>query len=416
MSKAFVEPSGIGPLTIVVCIKQVPLLSALRFDQETRRLVREGVPLEINELDVYALSEAIRLREAHGGEVIAITMGPPQAREALATALAMGVDRAIHLNDRAFAGADTAATAYTLAQAIQYFSATQQKTVDLIFCGRHSIDAETAQVGPEIAELLNLPQISAIQKIEIQLDNGQRQILATREIEEGSETLTAPLPTLVTAAERLNEGIWPDEHAIRAASEQAGDRIQVVTAADLHIDPKLVGQQGSPTWVTEVVADTHARQGRIIAESDPAQAVELLVAELRCMDCSIPRIPLREIAHPPITWPRRPIQQRHVARVIRDQARLCGLLPNRPCTAQLACDMSPSNSWAKATNWQQHCMANSLRCSLAAPAQPAKRPPSRPMELRGSTPLNTRPWTTTPQKAMLRHWHWRSNSTSLPLC
>src|SRR5579859_6097996 len=280
MSKAFVEPSGIGPLTIVVCIKQVPLLSALRFDQETRRLVREGVPLEINELDVYALSEAIRLREAHGGEVIAITMGPPQAREALATALAMGVDRAIHLNDRAFAGADTAATAYTLAQAIQYFSATQQKTVDLIFCGRHSIDAETAQVGPEIAELLNLPQISAIQKIEIQLDNGQRQILATREIEEGSETLTAPLPTLVTAAERLNEGIWPDEHAMRAASEQAGDRIQVVTAADLHIDPKLVGQQGSPTWVTEVVADTHARQGRIIAESDPAQAVELLVAEL----------------------------------------------------------------------------------------------------------------------------------------
>src|SRR5579859_5868028 len=142
MSKAFVEPSGIGPLTIVVCIKQVPLLSALRFDQETRRLIREGVPLEINELDVYALSEAIRLRDLHGGEVIAITMGPPQAREALATALAMGVDNALHLNDRAFAGADTAATAYALARAIDYLAAIRQTKIDLIFCGRHSIDAE----------------------------------------------------------------------------------------------------------------------------------------------------------------------------------------------------------------------------------------------------------------------------------
>jgi len=122
------QPPGhdeVGPLTMVVCIKQVPLLSALRFDQATRRLVREGVPLEINELDVYALSEAIRLRNVHGGEVIAVTMGPPQAREALATALAMGVDSTIHLSDRAFGGADTAATARTLTLAIQHISTTQ---------------------------------------------------------------------------------------------------------------------------------------------------------------------------------------------------------------------------------------------------------------------------------------------------
>src|SRR5260370_1588364 len=150
------EQEDIGQLKIIVCIKQVPLLSALRFDPETRRLVREGVPLDVNELDVYALTEAVRLRTLHGGEVIAITMGPPQAHEALATALAIGVDRAIHLNDRAFGGADTAATALALSFAIE------PEHPDLIFCVRHSIDAETSQVGPEIAEILALPQISAI--------------------------------------------------------------------------------------------------------------------------------------------------------------------------------------------------------------------------------------------------------------
>src|SRR5579884_4455910 len=188
----------IGPLKMIVCIKQVPLLSALRFDQETRRLVREGVPLELNELDVYALTEAIRLRERHGGEVIAMTMGPPQAREALATALAMGADRAIHLNDRAFGGSDTMATARALALAIR------REQPDLIFCGRHSIDAETAQVGPELAEMLDLPQISAIVKIDVRRSDGRNEIIATRATDEGSETLIVPLPALVTAAEKLN--------------------------------------------------------------------------------------------------------------------------------------------------------------------------------------------------------------------
>ncbi len=278
------EPGNIGPLTMVVCIKQVPLLSALRFDPETRRLVREGVPLEVNELDVYALSEAVRLREIYGGEVIAITMGPPQAREALAAALAIGADRAIHLSDRPFGGADTAATARTLALAIQRIieapaASGRSKKVDLIFCGRHSIDAETAQVGPEMAEFLNIPQISAVQKIDIQMRNGTREVIATRETDDGNETLTAPLPVLLTAAERLNQGIWPDEAAIRDQGTQ-NERFQSVTAADLKADLNLLGQKGSPTWVTDVVADTQARAGRIIAEGDPASTIELLLEHL----------------------------------------------------------------------------------------------------------------------------------------
>ncbi|HEU5228421.1 MAG TPA: hypothetical protein VFU49_11475, partial [Ktedonobacteraceae bacterium] len=270
----------VGPFTILVCIKQVPLLSALRFDPETRRIVREGVPLDINELDIYALAEAIRLRDAHGGEVIAITMGPPQAREALATALAMGADRAIHLNDRAFAGADTAATARALALAIRQFSAKNPAGFDLIFCGRHSIDAETAQVGPEIAEMLDLPQVSAVQKIELQQDDKRREAIVTRETDEGNETLIVPLPALLTTVEKINEGIWPDEHAIRAASEQAGERIQVITAADLQVDPQRLGQPGSPTWVADVVADPYHRVGHVIAENDPEKAVELLITDL----------------------------------------------------------------------------------------------------------------------------------------
>ncbi len=260
-------------LKIIVCIKQVPMLSALRFDAETRRLVREGVPLELNELDVYALAEAIRLRELHGGEVVALTMGPPQAHAALANALAMGADRAIHLNDRALGGADTLATARALAAAIR------REPFDLIFCGRHSIDAETSQVGPEIAELLDLPQVSAIQRIEIQSEQGQRFALVTRETDEGNETLRLPLPALLTTAEKLNEGIWPDEEAIQAANEQY-ERYQVLSASDLPIDPAQLGQAGSPTWVADVEPDQYKRAGRVISEDDPARAVELLLADL----------------------------------------------------------------------------------------------------------------------------------------
>jgi electron transfer flavoprotein alpha subunit len=261
-------------LKLIICIKQVPLLSALRFDQQTRRLIREGVPLELNELDIYALTEAIHLRNLYGGEVIALTMGPPQAHAALATALAMGADRAIHLNDRAFGGADTMATARALAAAIQ------REGYDLVFCGRHSIDAETSQVGPEIAEMLAIPQVSAIQHIELQQTQERWAALVTRETDEGNETLRVPLPALMTAAEKLNDGIWPDEQAMQEAGEWH-ERYQELSAADLGIDSTQLGQAGSPTWVASVEPDQYARAGRVINESDPALAIDLLLADLR---------------------------------------------------------------------------------------------------------------------------------------
>lgn len=261
-------------LTIIVCIKQVPMLSALRFDAETRRLVREGVPLELNELDVYALTEAIRLREQHGGEVVALTMGPPQAHAVLANAIAMGADRAIHLNDRAFAGSDTLATARALAAIIR------REQCDLVFCGRHSVDAETSQVGPQIAELLDMPQVSAIQQIEILSEQDQRFALVRRETDEGNETLKVQLPALVTAAEKINEGIWPDEQDIQKVCG-LHERYEILSASDLGIDLAQVGQAGSPTWVANVEADQYQRTGRVISEADPGTAVDLLLADLQ---------------------------------------------------------------------------------------------------------------------------------------
>src|SRR5215470_6384250 len=135
-------------MRIAVCIKQVPVVSALQFDAETRTLKREGVRTEVSSFDVRALLKAIELRAVHGGEVVAVTMGPPQAREALAECLALGADRAVHLCDKTFAGSDTLATARALALALR------RESCDLILCGRNSVDAETGQVGPEIAELL----------------------------------------------------------------------------------------------------------------------------------------------------------------------------------------------------------------------------------------------------------------------
>src|SRR5262249_40848797 len=148
-------------MRLVVCVKYVPVLAQLRFDRETRRLVREGVRGEASSFDVRALLGALRLRAANGGEVVVLTMGPPAAREALVHCLALGADRGVHLCDQALAGSDTLATARVLAAALR------REEPDLILLGRASVDAETGQVGPEVAELLDLPQATAVRRLEL---------------------------------------------------------------------------------------------------------------------------------------------------------------------------------------------------------------------------------------------------------
>jgi electron transfer flavoprotein alpha subunit len=250
---------------IVVLVKQVPNPSHVRLDPETRRLVREGVPLELNELDVYAVTEAIRLREEHGGEVVAMTMGPPQAEEALRMTLAMGADRAIHLNDKVFAVADTIGTSRTLALAIE-----KEGGADLVLCGRKTVDSETWQVPPEVAARLGWPQLTSVDRLE--LEGGR--LHGRRETDEGYDTYELPLPAVVSVAESINEGIWPARRDVEAT--RTDGRIATWTGKDLapdveEDDPRF-GQTGSPTRVLAVKDVTPERKGEIAASPEEAAA------------------------------------------------------------------------------------------------------------------------------------------------
>src|SRR5215471_2001126 len=164
-SADLVEPAR-APMHLIVCVKQVPDVAELTFDHEKRTVVRDGVKNILNPFDRRALAEAIRIVRMNGGDVTAMTMGPPQAREALVECLAAGADKAVHLVDKAFAGSDTLATARALAAAIR------GRPFDLIFCGRYSVDAETGQVGPEIAELLDIPHITGVCKLSFECESG----------------------------------------------------------------------------------------------------------------------------------------------------------------------------------------------------------------------------------------------------
>jgi electron transfer flavoprotein alpha subunit len=247
----------------IVLIKQVPVVSAMKLDPETKTLKREGVPSEVSSFDVRALLKAIELRNTHGGEVVALTMGPPQAKAALEHCLALGADRAVHLVDRAFAGADTLATARALALALK------REGYDLILCGRHSTDAETGQVGPEVAELLDLPQVTAARAVTA---NG-RTLTVERETDSGFETVECPLPALLSATEDLAPERFPNKADREKAKEKL---IQEVTASDLSSDLSLFGAAGSPTWVESVQTVEVTREKKVLDGDLPTQVHTLV--------------------------------------------------------------------------------------------------------------------------------------------
>ena len=255
-------------MNIIVCVKQVPDVAELKFDNQRKVLIREGVRNVLNPFDRRAIAEAIRIRSKSGGEVTAMTMGPPQANEALFECLAVGADKAVHLVDRAFAGADTLATARTLALAIK------RMPFDLVLCGRHSVDAETGQVGPEIAELLGLPHVTGVSNLSFDCEPGF--LIAERETDEGFETIQCKLPALITAAERLGRPVKISESDLEAVRRRP---VEVVTAADLSADGSVFGQAGSPTWVSEIFSLERTRQVEMI-EGDVHQIVEKLSERL----------------------------------------------------------------------------------------------------------------------------------------
>ncbi len=260
-------------MRIIVPIKQVPLVEQLRFDAQSKRIVREGVESEINPFDKRALTYAINLRSARGAdrvEVIVLTMGPPQAREALIEALAMGADRAIHLLGREFAGADTLATARALALACQ------KTGFDLIICGKYSTDAETAQVPPMLAELLNVPQVTGVTRLDIGADAGK--LVATREVDDGFESVECALPAVLSAAERLAKPLKVAPGDLEKGRQKP---IQVLVAQDLSADLNQFGAAGSPTTVSTIYSIEPTRK-QIVRKADDNvdQIVRMVVSDL----------------------------------------------------------------------------------------------------------------------------------------
>ncbi len=235
---------------ILVCIKQVPDSAQIRINPVTQTIMRQGVPTIINPYDLFSLEEGLRLRDAFGGEVTVLTMGPPTAAESLRKALAIGADRAVLLTDRSFAGSDTLATSYALAQTIGKISA-MFGAPDIVFTGKQTIDGDTAQVGPGIAKRLDLLQLTYVAKI-VECDPAKRKITVERRSEGGVHVLKTKLPCLITMLEGSNEVRRGDmKDALRAA------RAAIITwsAKDAGIaEIAKCGLKGSPTVVKKVFA------------------------------------------------------------------------------------------------------------------------------------------------------------------
>lgn len=226
---------------IIVCIKQVPDVAEIKFDLETRTIVREGVRGIVNPFDRSAIALAVDLKQRLGATTTVVTMGPPAAAEALYEGLASGLDRAVHLCDAGFAGSDTLATARALSAFMR------REPFQLILCGKHTIDGETAQVGPELAELVGIPHLAGVSKVRIS-DDG-RAVIAERETDEGHEEVQVPLPCLLTAAEHLLPPVPVRKPMLDQARSQPITRLGV---ADLALSSEDVGRSGSPTWVEEI--------------------------------------------------------------------------------------------------------------------------------------------------------------------
>ncbi len=264
-------------LKIAVCIKQIPLIEEANFDAVTKTIKRDG-PNVISSYDLRAISLAVELKNRHGAETTVVTMGPPQARGALVDALAMGMDHAVHLEDRAFAGADTLATARALAAWLA------RGNFDLVMLGKYSLDAETGQVGPEIAELIGAAQITGARKLEIE----GRTLRAERESDEGFDEVEAEMPAVITCAERVAQ---PVKVKPGASDEAATQPIQVVRAAELGADAKEFGLAGSPTWVQEVrVVETPKTECKFIDATDAERAATEIMSALEALSALEPRV------------------------------------------------------------------------------------------------------------------------------
>jgi electron transfer flavoprotein beta subunit len=256
-------------MNIIVLIKQVPDTSEVKINRETNTLIREGVPSIINPFDMYAIEEALRLREKHGGKVTALSMGPPQAAEALKEAVSHGVDDVVLLSDRAFAGSDTWATSYALSKGVKKMGA-----FDIIIAGKQAIDGDTAQVGPETADLLGIPFVAFIKKIE-SVENGK--MTAERMMEEGFDVVETSLPVVISVVKEINEPRLP---SLKGKMKAKNFKVTTWTAKDIDADENLCGLKGSPTKVVKIFPPT-PRGRREVLTGTIEQQVEQVAKKLK---------------------------------------------------------------------------------------------------------------------------------------
>lgn len=261
----------------VVCIKQVPDSTHIRVHPVTNTIMRQGVPAIVNPYDLFALEEALRLKDRFGGRVTVVTMGPTQAETALRKTLSFGADEAILITDKAFAGADTLATSYALASAIRRID--EAWPVDLVFTGKQTIDGDTAQVGPGIATRLSMQLLTYVSRI-TEIDPDKREIVVERRAEGGVQVLKTRMPCLVTMLEdsnRMRFGSLPD--VLRAARQT----VQVWNRTDAGVeDVTKIGLKGSPTIVSRVFTPKpRAQKAEMIAvEGGPAEQAAALLERI----------------------------------------------------------------------------------------------------------------------------------------
>ncbi len=256
-------------MKIVVCIKQVPDTTEVKLDPVTGTLIRKGVPSIINPDDKRGLEAALRLKDEFGAEVIVLTMGPPQADKALRESFAMGVDKAILLTDRMFAGSDTLATSYTLAAAIRKLNP------DLIIAGRQAIDGDTAQVGPQIAEHLNLPQVSYVFDLQKEDD---KHLVVKRSFEDGAHRLRVKMPCLITTLSEMNTPRYMSVGKIFDAYREK--EVDLWSLKDIDVDTANLGLDGSPTKVQKSFTKSVKDKGVLYDDLSPQEAAKLIVDKL----------------------------------------------------------------------------------------------------------------------------------------
>jgi electron transfer flavoprotein beta subunit len=262
-------------MLVVACIKQVPDTTQVQIDPVTNTLVREGIPFIVNPYDTHAVEEALRLKAHFGFRVAAISMGPPNAEATLKKALALGADEAVLLSDRAFGGADTLATSRVLSEAIRKLG--EREEVGIVFCGKQTIDGDTAQVGPGIATRLGYTQLTQVDAI-LALDPVARRITVRRKLEGRHETVDAPLPAMITVVRELNRPRYPTV-PMRLDAQQSS--VTVWDNKVLQLDPGSIGLKGSPTWVSRIFSPER-QKGELLGDgvTDPSGTANLLVDKL----------------------------------------------------------------------------------------------------------------------------------------